>query len=68
MKTARINKWVAGATADDRTRDIAVRTLQARLAAVQYYLPLVAERAGEDVEYVHELRVWTRRAAAALDA
>jgi hypothetical protein len=40
--------------------------LQARLAVVLHYLPLAAEKAEEEVEYVHLLRVWTRRAAAAL--
>jgi CHAD domain-containing protein len=45
---------------------VAVRTLQVRLAAIQHYLPLAAQKAEEDVEHVHQLRVWTRRAAAAL--
>jgi CHAD domain-containing protein len=40
--------------------------LQNRLGAVLHYLPLAAEKAGEDVEHVHQLRVWARRAAAAL--
>jgi CHAD domain-containing protein len=66
MTTPRPDKWVQGVSPDDRTTDVAVRTLQARLAAVQHYLPLAAEQAEEDVEYVHLLRVWTRRAAAAL--
>jgi CHAD domain-containing protein/uncharacterized protein Yka (UPF0111/DUF47 family) len=43
-----------------------VQTLHDRLAAVRHYLALAAEKAEEDVEYVHQLRVWSRRAAAAL--
>jgi CHAD domain-containing protein len=66
MTTARPDKWVQGVSPDDRTTDVAVRTLQARLAAIQHYLPLAAEQAEEDVGHVHQLRVWTRRAAAAL--
>lgn len=66
MTTARPNKWVQDVSPDDCTTDVAVRTLQARLDAIQHYLPLAAKRSEEDVEHVHELRVWTRRAAAAL--
>ena len=66
MTTPRPDKWVQGVSLDDRATDVAVRTLQARLAGVQHYLPLAAEQAEKDVEYVHLLRVWTRRAAAAL--
>lgn len=40
--------------------------LASRLDGVLQYLPLAAERAGEDVEYVHQLRVATRRARAAV--
>jgi CHAD domain-containing protein len=60
------DKWIQGVTSSDRPSDVAVRTLQVRLGAVQYYLPLAAKKANEDVEYVHQLRVSTRRATAAL--
>jgi CHAD domain-containing protein/uncharacterized protein Yka (UPF0111/DUF47 family) len=66
MTTARPDTWVQGVSPNDRTTDVAVRTLQARLAAIQHYLPLAAEKAEEDVEHIHQLRVWTRRTAAAL--
>lgn len=66
MTTAHIDKWIEGTTPEDRVQDVARQTLQARLAAVQHYLPLAAEKSYEDVEYVHQLRVFTRRAAAAL--
>ncbi|MCI0456725.1 MAG: CHAD domain-containing protein [Gemmataceae bacterium] len=67
MTAARIEKWVAGLSPQTRTSAAAVAALQARLEAVQHYLPLAAEKADQDLEYVHELRVWARRAAEALD-
>ena len=66
MSIARIGKWIPGVSPDDRTSDVADRTLRFRLAAVQHYLPLAAEKPDEDIEYVHELRVATRRTTAAL--
>ena len=66
MQGALTEKWVQGLSPADRTIDVAVRTLESRLGAVLYYLPLAAKRADEDAEYVHQLRVWTRRATAAL--
>ncbi|MBV8488371.1 MAG: CHAD domain-containing protein, partial [Planctomycetaceae bacterium] len=50
-----------------RTADVAARSLRNRLGAVLQVLPLAARKAEEDIEYVHQLRVWTRRACAALD-
>jgi CHAD domain-containing protein len=61
-----MDKWIHGVSPDDRTCEVAQRTLDARCGAVQHYLPLAAEKAEEDPEYVHELRTWTQRAAAAL--
>jgi CHAD domain-containing protein len=63
---ARFRKWISRVSADDRLVDVALRSLKGRLAAVQHYLPLAAEHAAEDVEHVHQLRVWSRRAEAAL--
>ena len=59
-------KWIADIGADDAVVEAARVSLHARLAAVAYYLPLAAERADEDIEYVHQLRVFTRRSMAAL--
>lgn len=42
------------------------RVLKRRLRTVGRLLPLAAQRADENVEYVHQLRVATRRSAAAL--
>lgn len=66
MATAHIGKWILDVSPDDRTSGVAVRTLRSRLAGVQHFLQLAAERADEDPEYVHELRVFTRRARASL--
>jgi len=59
-------RWVHGISPDDRITDVALRTLQSRLGTVLHYLRLAAEKPGEDIEHVHQLRVWTRRATAAL--
>ena len=66
MSMARMDKWIPGVSPDDRTSDVADRTLRFRLANVQHYLPLAAKKPDEDIEYVHELRVATRRTMAAL--
>jgi CHAD domain-containing protein len=66
MKGAPTEKWIQGVSPADRISDVAVRTLPGRLGAVRYYLPLAAENADEDLEHVHQLRVWTRRATAVL--
>jgi CHAD domain-containing protein len=60
------DKWLTGCSPEDRTSDVALVTLQTRLDAVLHYLPLAATDADSDIEHVHALRVWTRRAAAAL--
>ena len=44
MSMARMDKWIPGVSPDDRTSDVAGRTLRFRLAAVQHYLPLAAEK------------------------
>ncbi len=59
MSMARTDQWIPGVSPDDRASDVAGRTLRFRLAAVQHYLPLAAEKPDEDVEYVHE-RAWPR--------
>ena len=65
MPRAVPGKWVK-ARSGERTIDVALRTLRGRLGAVLHYLPLAAKKSDEDAEHVHKLRVWTRRAAAAL--
>lgn len=60
-------KWIEGLSADTSLGEAARRALGARFSVVRHYLPLALHKADEDVEYVHQLRVATRRARAALD-
>jgi CHAD domain-containing protein len=59
-------KWIAELKADTSLADAARRALRARLHVVRDCLPLVAAEPPRDPEHVHQLRVATRRAAAAL--
>lgn len=63
----RKRKWDKTARPDSLVVDVAHRAIADRLGAVLYYLPLAALRADEDVEYVHQLRVGTRRVNAAFN-
>lgn len=61
------DKWLTSVAADDPVGKVARRAIKARLQAVGHFLKR-AERAGSrDLEPVHQLRVWTRRASAAID-
>ncbi|MGA2031626.1 MAG: CHAD domain-containing protein [Thermoguttaceae bacterium] len=60
------DKWGEGISPDQSVGDVAHRILRGRLGAVVYWLPLAAERSAEDVEYVHQLRIATRRAVEAV--
>jgi CHAD domain-containing protein len=61
-------KWIEGLMPATPVPDAARAVLTARFEVVRQYLPLAAQKAHEDVEHVHQLRVGTRRAAAALRA
>jgi CHAD domain-containing protein len=61
------SKWVVEVSSDEPVHQVAIRTIESRLADVEHYLPLAAQRPEEDVEYVHQLRVATRRAVAAIE-
>ena len=60
------DKWVEGLTPKITVADAARVALEHRLQAVLHYLPLAADRSDENLEYVHLLRVWSRRSMAAL--
>jgi CHAD domain-containing protein len=60
-------KWVPDLRSDMPVEEAARLVLKSRLGVVAKYLPLSVERADEDPEHVHQLRVGTRRAGAALD-
>lgn len=61
-----LGKWIDGISAECGVTDAARLSVQARLAAVKHQLPLAALEADQDIEYVHRLRVSTRRSMAAL--
>jgi CHAD domain-containing protein len=63
----RDSKWIAGLSSTMPSVEAARKVLSARLATVAHYLPLAAHHPQDDVEYVHQLRVSTRRATAAID-
>lgn len=59
-------KWIS-AEGDEPVTEVAAQSLRSRLQPVQEFLPLAAEKYEDDIEYVHHLRVWTRRADAAIE-
>jgi CHAD domain-containing protein len=61
------SKWIPGTHPRQSLAKAARRAIAARLGEVCRLLPLAAEHAAEDVEHVHQLRVASRRAVAALD-
>lgn len=59
-------KWITELTPTTPVADAARRVLTVRLQVVHDYLPLALHEADKDPEYIHQLRVGTRRAGAAL--
>ncbi len=59
-------KWFASLKAGTSVRTAARTILDARAAGVSFYLSHVVSRPGQNAEDVHQLRVATRRLAAAL--
>jgi CHAD domain-containing protein len=60
-------KWIYGLGPATPVAEAARRTLAVRLQVVRDYLSLAVSVPDKDIEYVHQLRVGTRRAGAALD-
>jgi CHAD domain-containing protein len=60
-------KWISELKATTPVADAARHVLTVRLEAVRDSLPLALHQAHDDPEHVHQLRVGTRRARAALD-
>lgn len=58
-------KWI-DASPNEAIADVAVRSLQYRFEPVRDYLVLAAEEPEKDIERVHQMRVWSRRAVAAI--
>lgn len=62
----RTGKWIDGTSPEQPVTEAARSALRLRLKLVSHYLPLAAWEADDDPEYVHQLRVATRRANSAL--
>jgi CHAD domain-containing protein len=60
-------RWVVGLSPDMPLGEALELIFRQRYRGVLHYLPLAEDRADESMEYVHKLRVWCRRLAAALD-
>ena len=61
------SKWIEHTNAAQPITEVACQALHDRLTTVWLYAPLAAKEWQEDVEHVHQLRVATRRARAALE-
>ncbi|HKD38297.1 MAG TPA: CHAD domain-containing protein [Pirellulales bacterium] len=64
---SRKRKWIAVDSPHEPVTRVARRALKNRLLAVWDYLPSAAERPEKDPEFVHQLRVSSRRAMAAIE-
>jgi CHAD domain-containing protein len=64
---SRKRKWITIDSPHEPVTRVACRALENRLLAVWDYLPLAAKKADEDSEHVHQLRVSSRRAMAAVE-
>jgi CHAD domain-containing protein len=62
-----VGKWISDLETTTPVVDAARHVLTVRLEVVRDYLPLALRQADKDPEHVHQLRVATRRARAALD-
>jgi CHAD domain-containing protein len=60
------DKWGKGLSAREPTYIVAQSVLKTRLTTVWQWLPMAAEKSDENTEYVHQLRIATRRAVEAL--
>jgi CHAD domain-containing protein len=64
---SRKRKWITVDSPHEPATRVARRALENRLLAVWDYLPSAAKRSDEDAEYVHQLRVSSRRAMATVE-
>jgi CHAD domain-containing protein len=62
----RSSKWITGTKPGQSITEVGRRALRERLKAVWSYASLAAKKHEEDIEYVHQLRVATRRARVGL--
>jgi CHAD domain-containing protein len=60
-------RWITGLSADMPQLDALEVIFQQRFQGVLHFLPRAADRAGENIDHVHRLRVSCRRLGAVLD-
>lgn len=61
MAKSKFSKWDDKIDPNQHISITAAHHLKHRSAAVQYYLKLATKHRYEDIEYIHQLRVWSRR-------
>jgi CHAD domain-containing protein len=61
----RFNKWLNDIEPDDPVHRVARQAIRLRLAAVVHYLKAAGKKSRRE-DSIHQLRIWTRRTAAAL--
>jgi CHAD domain-containing protein len=61
------SKWITVESLEEPVTRVARRALKSRLRWLWSRLPLAAEAADQDLEHVHQLRVASRRATAAME-
>jgi CHAD domain-containing protein len=61
------SKWIRLKSQKERVHGVCARMLRSRLKGIAHYLPLAAKKSQDNIEYVHQLRIWTRRADAVVD-
>ena len=59
-------KWVPVASSQEKAWRVAARMLRGRVKRVADLLPVAAQGPSDNLESVHQLRIWSRRAEAAL--
>lgn len=67
-RTRLAKKWLDQIPPTASISAAAREAIESRASAVLHYMPLAAKQAHKNVEYVHQMRVATRRACAAIDA
>jgi len=66
MKVQLPSRWIEHVDKNSSLHALAVEAISNRLAGVGLLLPLAAKDWRESIEHVHQLRIWSRRAAASL--
>jgi len=62
------SKWISDIDSGQPVSLVAREVMSQRIDRVRHYFPRAAKLHAEEIEYVHQLRVWTRRSLAAFDA